>query len=153
MEDATPKLYPAWRQAEADLLASGLSYGSIITRETLEQAFGIKPAKTIQQHESNNLIYLRQCTALRESLLENRKMMLVSEPGAGFRVAMPEEQTKLAMHQRTREVKAAMQKLAREVTNVDTKLLTDDQRKENFDAQAQIGALRTLFRKQLKGDR
>jgi len=151
MEDATPKLYPAWRQAEADLLADGLAHGSIITRETLEAAFGITPAKSVQQHISNELIYLRQTTALRESLLENQKMMLVSEPGVGFRVAMPEEQTKLAMHQRTREVKAAMQKLVREITNVNTTLLADDQRKENADAQAQIGALRTMVRKQLKG--
>jgi hypothetical protein len=150
MDDAPLKLYPAWRQAEADLLSSGLTYGAIIMRETLEEAFGIKPAKTIQQHINNELIYLRQSSALRDSLLENRKMMLIGEPGVGFRVVMPEEQTKLAMHRRTREVKAAMQKLVREVTNVDTKLLTDDQRKENADAQAQIGALRTMFRKQLK---
>jgi hypothetical protein len=151
MEDATTKLYPAWRQAEADLLANGLTYGSIITRDALDALFGIKPATTVQQHISNELVYLRQCTALRDSLLENRKMMLVSEPGVGFRVAMPEEQTKLAMHQRTREVKAAMQKLVREIANVETTLLTDDQRKENTDAKAQIGALRTMVRKQLKG--
>ena len=151
MDDATTKLYPAWRQAEADLLANGLTHGSIITRDALEASFGIKPPATVQQHISNELVYLRQCTALRESLLENRKMMLVSEPGVGFRVAMPEEQTKLAMHQRTREVKSAMQKLVREIANVETTLLTDDQRKENADARAQIGALRTMVRKQLKG--
>lgn len=153
MDDAAPKLYPAWRQAEADLLAGGLTFGSIITRDALDEAFGIKPAKTVQQHISNELVYLRQSTALRESLLETHKMMLVSEPGVGFRVAMPEEQTKLAMHQRTREAKAAMQKLAREISNVDTGKLTDAQRKENTDAMASVGALRTLFRKYLRGPR
>lgn len=151
MDETEPKLYPAWRQAEADLLANGLTFGSIITRDTLEAAFGIKPAETIQQHISNELIYLRQTTAMRESLLESHRMMLVSEPGVGFRVAMPQEQTKLSMHQRTREVKAAMQKLSREITHVQTSMLNDEQRKENSDAQAKIGALRSMVRKQLKG--
>lgn len=146
-----PKLYPAWRQAEADLIAQGLSHGSIVTEEFLNAAFGIGQATTIVQHEKNKLVFLRQITALKESLLENRKMMLVSEAGVGYRVVMPEEQTKLSFHLRTREVKLALGKLRRELTNVDTARLTDEQRKENTDALAKLGALRVVVRKQLKG--
>ena len=149
-DDTTPKLYPAWRQAEADLIASGLGYGSIITEDFLRSAFGLREPKTIAEYQQNSLVYLRQITALRESLLEGHKMLLVAESGVGFRVAMPEEQTRLSMHQRTKEVKAAIQKMVREVTNVQTSLLTDEQRKENADALAKMGSLRSMVRKQLK---
>ncbi len=148
------KLYPAWRQAEADLLASGMTYGSIVADDWLRSAFGLPPRKserTVAEFEKNELVFLRQITALKESLLEGRKMLLVDEPGVGYRVALPEEQTKLSMHRRTREVKSAMAKLVREVTNVNVQLLTDDQRKENADAIAKLGALRAVMRKQLKG--
>jgi hypothetical protein len=152
MDERDTKLYPAWRQAESDLLAQGVTFGSIITTEWLDEAFGIRQAKTIAEHEKNELVFLRQMTALRESLLESRKMMLVSEPGVGYRVALPEEQTKLSMHVRTREIKSAMGKLLREVSNVAQDKLSDDQRKENSDAMAKLGSLRVMLRKQLKKD-
>lgn len=149
--DDAPKLYPAWRQAEADLLANGLTYGSLVTDDFLNAAFGILPPRTIAEYEKNKLVFLRQFTALKDSLLEGRKMMLVAEPGVGYRVAMPEEQTKLAMHIRTREVKNALRKMFAEVKNVDTSRLTDAQRQEHADAVAKMGALRRMASKQLQG--
>lgn len=148
--DDAPKLYPAWRQAEADLLASGLAHGSLITQEWLDAAFGLKPPKTIAEAERVQLVRLRQTQALRESLLENHRMMLRPVKGVGFTVIPPDQQTRVAVADRTREVKAAMVKLAREISHVDTSKLTDDQRKENTDAQAKLGALRAMFRKALK---
>lgn len=148
--DDEPKLYPAWRQVEADLLASGLTYGSIITTELLDAGLGIVPPKTIAEYQKAELVRLRQITALKESLLESRNMLLVSEPGVGYRVVLPEEQTKLSMHLRTREMKSALAKLMREVSHVDTGRLSDAQRQENVDAQAKLGALRSIFRKRLK---
>lgn len=145
------RLYPAWRQAEADLIAQGMTFGSIVTTEWLEAAFGLREARTISEYQKNELVFLRQVTALRESLLETRKMMLVSEPGVGYRVVLPEEQTRMAMHVRTREIKNAMAKLLREVSNVDLSKLSDAQRKDNADALAKLGALRSTMRKQLKG--
>lgn len=144
------KFYPAWRQAEADLITQGLTYGSIVPTEWLNEAFGITPAKTPAEQKRNEFVFLRQWNSLRESLLETRKMMLVSEPGVGYRVALPEEQTRLSKKQRTKEMASAMRKMDREITNVDHSRLTDDQRKENADALAKLGALRSVFRKQLK---
>lgn len=131
-------------------MGSGLAYGSIITSEWMDEALGLKPPATIAEYERNQLVRLRQITALRDSLLETRKMMLVSEPGVGWRVVTPEEQTKLAVHVRTKEVKSAFAKMLRELTHVDTAKLTDDQRKENADALAKLGAMRSVFRKRLK---
>ena len=144
------KLYPAWRQAEASLVASGLAYGSIITSEWMDEALGIKPALTIPEYQRNELVRLRQLSALRDSLLEGRKMMLVAESGVGYRVVTPEEQTRLSTHTRTKQLRSAMAKMLREVSNVDTARLNDDQRKENVDALAKLGGLRSIFRKRLR---
>jgi hypothetical protein len=152
MDEQTPKLYPAWRQAEVDLIAQGVTYGSLISDDWLRAAFGIKEPTTIAEAQRNDLVMLRQTECLRESLLETRNMMLRRVQGLGYTVVLPEQQTKLAMQDRTREVKNALRKLAREIAHVDHSKLTDAQRKENTDAQAKLGALRGLVRKRLASD-
>lgn len=149
-EDQSPKLFPAWRQAEADLIAQGVTFGGLITDEWLREAFGVKEPKTIADAQRNDLVMLRQTECLRESLLENRNMMLRRVQGVGYTVVMPQQQTKLAVEDRTKEVKSALRKMAREISHVEVAALDDAQRKENVDAQAKLGQLRSMFRKQLK---
>jgi hypothetical protein len=143
-------LFPAWRQAEKDLFAQGLAHGSVITDEWLDEAFGIKEPKTIAEAERNQLVRLRQFQCLSEALLEGHQMMLQRVRGVGYAVVPPEAQTRTALATRIKEVRTAMRKLGRELVNVAADRLTDDQRKENSDAQAKIGALRSLMRKRLK---
>lgn len=147
-----PKLFPAWRQAEVELLANGATYGSLVTTDWLREAFGIKEAATVAQYQRNELVMLRQTQALSESLLENHRMMLVPVRGVGYTIVPPEKQTAVAMDRRTKEIKQALMKMAREISFVNVEKLTDAQRKENSDAQAKIGALRGLVRKQLKSE-
>lgn len=150
-DDDSTTLYPAWRQAEKQLLASGLTPGQIITHEWLTEAFGLRPATTIEQHERNKLTFLRQLSDLRDSLLEKHQLMLRAVTGVGYSVITPDKQTSVAMQDRTKAIRHELAKLAREVSNVRVDELTDDQRKENADAQAKLGAMRSMFRKQLKG--
>lgn len=149
MDDPQVKLYPAWRQAEKDLLEEGLSYGSLIPDEWLKLAFGLAEPETIAQAQRNDLVMLRQLDALRESLLQGHRMMLRRVQGVGYTVVTPEQQTAVALKDRTREVKCAMRKLAQELSYVNHERLSDDQRKENADAQAKLGALRSMVRKKL----
>lgn len=149
-EEQSPKLFPAWRQAEADLIAQGVTFGGLITDEWLREAFGVKEPKTIADSQRNDLVMLRQTECLRESLLENRNMMLRRVQGVGYTVVMPQQQTKLAVEGRTKEVKSALRKMAREISHVEVAALDDAQRKENVDAQAKLGQLRSMFRRQLK---
>lgn len=144
------QLYPAWRQAEADLLKQGLKPGQIIPREWLEEAFGLKPATTIAQYKKNELVFLRQFTELSNSLLKSHSMMLRPVIGVGYRVVPPEKQTAVAVKDRTNEVKRAIRKMVREISHVRLDALTDAQRKENADAIAKAGALGTMVRRQLK---
>lgn len=150
---AAPKLYPAWRQVEADLLATGITYGSLITDEWLDEAFGIKPPKTIAEYKRAELIRLSQIESLKESLLENHRMLLARVKSVGYTVLPPEQQTRHVMDNRMREVRAAFGKLNRELTFVDVAALNDAQRKENSDALAKLGMLRSFVRKRIKDQR
>jgi hypothetical protein len=85
-----------------------------------------------------------ECLVLRDAA------MLAPVKGVGYSAGPPEAQTGTAMNLRTREIKASLHKLAREVTNVNQALLNDSQRKENTDAIAKLGALRGLVSRKLK---
>lgn len=150
MEEQEPKLYPAWRQAEKDLLAEGFTYGSLVTKEWLDQAFGIAPPKTIAEFQKAELVRLSQFEDLRLSLLENHRIFLAPVRGVGYTAVPPEKQTSTAVAIRTKEVKSALAKMAREISHVNLDLLNDAQRQENADAQAKLGALRSMVRKRLK---
>lgn len=151
MESEQTKLYPAWRQAEKDLLASGFTYGSLVTQEWLDEAFGIQQPATIAEYQKCELVRLRQTQELRDSLLENHRILLAPVRGVGFTAVPPEKQTSTALQMRTREVKSALCKLAREISHVELSKLDDAQRQENADAQAKLGSLRAIVQKQLKG--
>jgi len=69
----------------------------------------------------------------------------------GYSAVPPEQQTRTALAMRTKEVKSALSKLAREISHVNLDKLNDAQRQENADAQAKLGSLRSMVRKQLKG--
>lgn len=143
-------LFPAWREAERLLLARGLTYGSLITDEELAELFGIAPPKSIGDVKRVELESLEQREALRASLLQNHRMMLVRTRSLGYTVVPPEQQTRVAMDLRVREAKHALTKLAREVSHVNLERLSDDQRKENSDAVAKIGALSIMFSKRTR---
>jgi hypothetical protein len=143
-------LYPAWRQAEADLLEQGITEGSLITDEWLDKAFGIKPPQTVAEVQRVQLLRLSNMVALRDSLLQNHRMMLRRTEGVGYTVVPAADQTRVAMKDRTDEVKRAMSKLMREISNVKTEALNDAQRQENTNAIAKLGILRGMVRKQLK---
>lgn len=150
MDEQAPTLFPAWRQAEKDLLASGFTYGSLVTQDWLDAAFGIRPARTIAEHQKNELVRLRQFCDLRDSLLENHRIMLAPVRGVGYSAVPPEKQTSAAFQLRTKEIKASLSKLAREISHVNVDKLTDAQRQENADAQAKLGTLKAMVRSQLK---
>jgi hypothetical protein len=143
-------LYPAWREAEKKLLAAKVEFGAIISRAWLDEVLGIKPPKTVREVRDSDIERLQQITALRDSLLKNHCMMLDPIPGEGYKIVRPEEQTKVAMRKRSKEMKRAIKGLTAELTHVRTDLLSTEQRAENSNAIAKVGALKALSRKQLR---
>lgn len=143
------KLYPPWRQAEADLLAQGLKDGSVIPMQWLRDAFGITEAATLADHDRNRMLFNSQIGELKAGLLENHRIDLRLVEGVGYMVIPPDQQTSRAMKDRGDEMARLLDKLQRQVTYVRTEALTDAQRAENADACAKVGALVSMSRKHL----
>jgi hypothetical protein len=149
-DEQTPQLFPAWRHAENRLLLEGLEPGKIIPREWFMEAFGLREAQTVPEVQRNALIFLRQLTDLRDSLLQKHSVMLRVLPGIGYQVVPPEHQTAVAMKDRTDEIKRSFAKLSREISHVQLDALNDAQRAENANAIAKLGTLRALMAPMLK---
>jgi hypothetical protein len=148
-EVAQPKLFPAWKQALADVVAAHIQPGQTINKDWLEQAFGIEPAQTVAQHEKNHHQFRHMFWRFRTELLEQHQLMLRPLAGVGYEVIEPQRQTEVAVKDRGREVAWALQKLTNELTHVRHEALTDDQRKQNADALAKVGQLAALAGRQI----
>ena len=146
----TTTLFPAWKQAEADLVAGGLKPGDTLTKERLLQLFGIRQAATIADHQANTFEFMSQMDSLRKRLLRNHNLMLRVITGVGYIVVAPEDQTKVAMRSRGAEVARTLNKLAEAVQFVDTSKLSMAQRQENADAQAKVGTLASMMRSRFR---
>lgn len=149
--DTGLKLYPAWRQVEADLLAQGLQDGATIPMDYLRAGFGVKDPRDLNGLEAmqHQMQFNFAIGELCESLLENHRIKLRLVEGVGYMVIPPGEQTRLALKDRGAEVVNALNKLARETSFIRVEQLTEDERKANADAQAKVGALRAMVRKRL----
>lgn len=143
------KLFPSWRQAAKELIDAGLEPGKIIAKSDLERLFGITPAQTIAELERNRMLWLRNMSDLRDALLREHCVMLMSVPGIGYRLVEPEQQTSTALAVRGRAIALQMGRLHDDLTYIKVDALTDDQRKENTDALARVGVLMGMANKQL----
>jgi len=141
-------LLPAWREAAKRLADAKISHGDAISHEQLRawlempQPSGSVTFEVVQQWQ---LAMLSQVDALRDYLLEERRMLLVPEIGRGYRIAQPSEQTDIATKDGVKKARRAIAQMQRQLLYVDTGQLTDEQRKQNVDAQARAGALRVAL--------
>ena len=148
-DNPQPRLYPSWKQALQDLELAGLEPGQTIETTWLEEVFGLLTPTSIAEAEKNRAIFRTSIWQLRESLLEKHKLMLRPIAGVGYRVVEPEHQTGQALKDRGEEVARALSKLQAEITHVRLDALDDAQRQANANAQAKVGALLSMSRKQL----
>lgn len=140
------RLYPAWRQVEAELLAAGLQDGATIPMQYLRKALGVQDPRELDGDEAlrEQLQFNRAMGWLCDSLLKNYRIKLRVVPTVGYMVVPPDEQTFLAVKERGAEMQNALRRGLDEVTYVRTELLNDQQRRENADAQAKLAALSSV---------
>ena len=143
------RLYPAWRQAEQDLLALGLRDGEVVPMEWLKTAFGIVDATDVAEHDRNRMLFNSQIGELKASLLEGHRIDLRLVDGVGYMVVPPDQQTERAMKDRGAEVTRSLVQLSRQLLFVRSEQLTEDQRRANADAQAKVGQLLAMTRRRL----
>jgi hypothetical protein len=134
-------LFPTWKEAVRVLLDGGLTFGATVTRAHLAKLCDIKPATSVEDVRRYDLEVLDGVYKIREALLTNHCMLLVSDGKGGFTVVNPEDQTRIAVDAGTKAMKREMGRMAKGVSFIRSDMLTDDQRAQNADAQAKISLL------------
>ena len=142
------KLYPSWKQAVKTLLISGLSYGDTITRETIIELCEIAYPKTVEEKTRFDLQVLQATSAIKDALLTQNNMMLVTTRDGAYRVVMPKEQTAYAIRTGVKTIAKEFQRMALGVQHVNTAMLSPDERRKNADAQAKLTMLAGMHKTQ-----
>lgn len=148
-EPPSVRLFPAWRQAERDLIAMGLRDGEVVPMAWLKAAFGIVDATDVTEHDRNRMLFNAQIGELKASLLEGHRIDLRVVDGVGYMVVPPDQQTDRALKDRGAEITRSLVQLSRQLTFVRSEQLTENQRRANADAQAKVGQLLSMTRRTL----
>lgn len=150
-----PKRHPLYKHA-ADVIAERYDYGDFVPDTVILELFEISPdtdtAMTAQDWQRKSLDLLQMNDGLRRELLEEHRMMLVRDRNAAGRVIVkPSEQTRLAMKDLADQMRKLCRKAATRLVYVNKEQLSDDERKENAEAIANLQLLRSKQNKQLAG--
>lgn len=149
-DELDAELYPAWRQALVAFRQMGFAADEIVPHSWFYEAFGIAmPEETtaLKVAERLKLQWLTQFTRLKQALLELHNIDLVSEPGIGYRIVPPGEQSKQALEDGAAALKKAVRNMVDRSTYVNTALLSAEERRQHTDNLARIGAFSTMFRR------
>ena len=145
--DTDFRLSPAWKQALKELIDGGLKNGDVITRDRLVELFGLRKPVTAEDQERFQLEFMQQFQELRDELLEEHRIALRTMYGErSYEVVHPSQQTDLAMQDGMRDLRRSVRKMSRTLAFVRHEELTDEQRKQNADAQAKAAMLAGMIR-------
>ncbi len=135
------KLSPPWKQAVKELIDAGLTYGSTVEKAQIVKLCDLAEPTTIAEKERFDLKLLAATADIKEALLIDHQMMLVTNRDGSYRVVAPKDQTAFAVDHGARAIAREIQRMAVSVQYTNTALLDDTQRKQNADAQAKISML------------
>ncbi|MGP1609294.1 MAG: hypothetical protein ACTS5G_01210 [Burkholderiales bacterium] len=146
--DGEVRLSPPWRHALAVLISQGVENGKVIRKAELVELFGLRNPVTAEDQERFQMDFLQQFSELRDELLEEHRVALRTMYGeASYEVVPPAHQTDLAMREGMRDLRRSMRKMTRTLAFVRHEELTDEQRKQNADAQAKAAMMAGMIRK------
>jgi hypothetical protein len=144
------ELYPVWRQALLKFRTAGFAPDEIVPHEWFWEALDLvmpKEDTPLKVAERAKLQWLSQFKRLQTALLEQHQIDLVSEPGIGYRIVPPREQSKQALEDMAWGMKKAIRNGVDRSTHVNTAMLSAEERRQHTDNLARIGAFSTMFRR------
>lgn len=147
------ELYPVWRQALIAFRDAGFSRDEIVPHIWFYEAFNITMPNDdtpLKVAEKAKLQWLSQFTSFKSALLEQDQIDLVNEPGLGYRIMPPREQSKRALDDGVSQIKKAIRGMVDRSTHVNTGLLSAEERREHMDHLARIASLGSLFSRSRK---
>jgi hypothetical protein len=104
---------------------------------------------TVGEYQKERLIFMGQMERFQKALAEDYDLILQNVRGQGYRIIPPSEQTGWTMDQGQKEMTKALNKIHMRLTHIRIGELTDEERRQNADAQAKLAALRSGARKTL----
>jgi hypothetical protein len=144
------ELYPVWRAALIKFKDARFIHDDIVPHEWFYQAFDIAMPKEdtpLKVAEKAKLAWLSQFDRFKRALLEQYQIKLRTEPGLGYRVVHPREQSKLALEDGAAAIKKAVRDMVDTSTHVNTAMLSAEERRQHTDNLARIGAFSNMFRR------
>lgn len=146
--DSNVELYPSWRQALITFRKAGYAYGDILPHAWIYEQAGCEALANVkiswEQAKSLQLKLLGFFPPFRQALLDEDQIDLQSVSGVGYELVPPADQTKRALKDTMKDIDKALRKGLGRATNVNTALLTTEQRREHADNLASLGMLRRL---------
>lgn len=152
MAEQQLKRYPAYRQA-AEEISNLFEYGDFLSKRDIYDLLGIEELEigSKKDFDAHNLKVLSAIQGLKDTLLNENQMLLVSVWGKGYRILDPEEQTQHAMSDLGEEIARSRRKALSRLVNVNMSKLTDQQVNENTEAIARVAQLETFSRRMSEG--
>ncbi len=139
-------LFPVWKQFVKTIIESGLTYGSILHKQTIADSCGLKEPTTISEKTEFDLSMLGFVSEIRKALLTEHNMLLATNYDGSFRVIEPREQTAFAIECGVKSIAREMRRMADGVKFININMLDQDERRKNMDAQAKISMLAGMHR-------
>jgi hypothetical protein len=140
-------LYPLWKQALQEFIASGPQSGNIIDEAWKIKHFGIKIPTCVDDVARYQLDMLAAFSAFSSALLTEYQIYLRPAGKGSHVVVPPAEQTDDAWNKRVKEISRSMNSLRVELFHVNVGELTDEQRRGNSDKQSKAAMMTAMFRK------
>jgi len=145
-------LDPIFRQAAKDAVAE-FRYGDVIPWEWLTVMLDIYQTDdklTALEHRAMQFDVLTKVDAFKEEMLTKYQRYLVNIRGVGYKIIEPPHQTAAAMTRLHKELRRSIAQAMSALVNVNDKVLSLQDAKENTDARNKLGAFATLHVKQLE---
>lgn len=146
--------FPEYKQAVDDFLSMNPQPGTIIDTEWIDKHLGIDKSQAKDWHSANrvNLQRLTRFEEFRSELLIEHRIYIENVRGKGYVVVPPGQQTERVAVRLMDEIRLAARRANAGIVNIDLEKLTDAEVKENTDMRAKLAALKTGFRRVMRGD-
>ena len=135
--------------------ASKLSYGDILNHSDILAWSGLElpdmdGVSRTEQAKAFNTFSLKRVTVvegLREFLLDERLMYLLSIPGTGYQIVQPAEQTEAAVRKGMAQIQKGLKHANSGVSQVNVALLDSREREYNSSVKARLSGLARMIGK------
>ena len=147
--DEMMQLFPAWREAAKKFLEEEFTPDDIIEHSWFFEALGLEqPIDDMPKHKFDTiqLAYMANMEALKEYLLQEEKICLISEWGIGYRILQPQKQAEYAEKTLHTKLQKSMRKAVSRLVTTSMEKLDVRERQDHADTMARVAGLRVLLR-------